>query len=138
MSEHPNLKVIYSFFDCYNNGDMEGIKKVMAEDIKWHIPGNHPLSGTKNGIQEVMNYFDLLSKGSFRAEHLVMGVNDHYVLDCHRNISNIANMENFNQLSCLLWKIEHQKIIEVFNFPQDQASTDAFFNQWCRTINDSQ
>ena len=126
---HPNLVLINDFFEAYANNNIEGIKKILSENIKWHIPGEHPLSGTKTGVDEVLEYFRLLNKGLFKAEPIVMGVNDSYVIDCHRNWSNIENEENLNNMSCLLWKIEDGKIVEVFNFPENQHKVDSFFSK---------
>ena len=126
---HPNIILINDFFKAYSINDIEGISKILSEDIKWHIPGYHPLSGTKTGIKEVMEYFQQLNKGLFKAEPIVMGVNDNFVIDCHRNWSNLENEENLNNMSCLLWKIEDGKIVEVFNFPENQHKVDKFFSK---------
>ena len=126
---HPNIILINDFFKAYSINDIEGISKILSEDIKWHIPGDHPLSGTKTGIKEVLAYFQLLNKGLFKAEPIVMGVNDNFVIDCHRNWSNLENVENLNNMSCLLWKIEDGKIVEVFNFPENQHKVDKFFSK---------
>ena len=107
---HPNLVLINDFFASYGNNDLEGIKKVLAEDILWHIPGEHPLSGTKKGIVEVLAFFKKLNKGAFKAEPIIMGVNDQFVIDCHRNWSNLEGTENLNAMSCLLWRIEDDMI----------------------------
>lgn len=126
---HPNLTLINSFFNAYGDNDIDEISKILAEDIKWHIPGAHPLSGTKTGVNEVLAFFKSLNKGLFKAEPIVMGVNDSYVIDCHRNWSNLENEDNLDNMSCLLWKIENNKIVEVFNFPQNQHIVDAFFTK---------
>lgn len=127
-ASHPNLALINNFFQAYAKNDLDGIKEILAENIKWHIPGSHPLSGTKTGVNEVLNYFQQLNKGAFQAESIVMGVNDNFVIDCHKNWSNITHGENLNNMSCLLWKIENNKIVEVYNFPEDQHKVDAFFS----------
>ncbi len=57
MGSHPNTKLIHDFFKAYSVNDAEGIGKILAEDIKWHIPGTHPLSGTKHGVKAVLEYF---------------------------------------------------------------------------------
>lgn len=126
---HPNLLLINDFFTAYGSNDLNGIKKVLAEDILWHIPGEHPLSGTKTGIDEVLDFFKKLSKGAFKAEPIVMGVNDNYVIDCHRNWSNLENSNNLDAMSCLLWRIENKKIKEVHNFPENQKDVDVFFKK---------
>lgn len=126
---HPNIELINDFFKAYSTNDVEAIKKIFANDIKWHIPGTHPLSGTKHGVNAVLEYFQQLNKGHFKAEPIVMGVNDNYVIDCHRNWSNLEGEENLNNMSCLLWKIEKNKIIEVHNFPENQQIVDLFFSK---------
>ncbi|WPR75006.1 nuclear transport factor 2 family protein [Algoriphagus sp. NG3] len=127
--KHPNIQLIENFFQAYSTADFEGMRQVMSEDIKWHIPGKHPLSGTKNGIVELMDYLEKLNQYGFKAAQIVMGVNDSYVIDCHRNWSTAPGRPVLNAMSCLLWKIEENKIVEVFNFPQDQHLVDMFFNQ---------
>lgn len=126
---HPNIELIHAFFTAYASQDHDGIKSILAENISWHIPGNHPLSGTKKGVSEVLNYFKLLNKASFKAEPIVMGVNEHFVIDCHRNWSNVENETNLNNMSCLLWRIENGKIVEVHNFPENQPAVDTFFSK---------
>jgi len=129
MSEiHPNLQSIHSFFKAYVSNDLPSIKQILSPDIEWIIPGRHPLSGTKVGIEEVLAYFTELNAYSFQAEPIVMGMNDEYVIDCHLNWSNRESGENIKAMSCLLWKIKDGKISKVYNFPQDQHMIDAFFN----------
>lgn len=125
--KHPNIQLIERFFAAYSIGNFEEMQLVMDKDIKWHIPGKHPLSGTKNGISELMEYLEKLNKFGFKAEQIVMGVNDNYVIDCHRNWSTSIGTAVLNAMSCLLWKIEENKIVEVFNFPQEQDLVDDFF-----------
>lgn len=127
--KHPNLDLIHAFFTAYGNNDILEIKKVLDENIKWHIPGDHPLSGTKTGVEEVLEFFKQLGKGLFKAEPIVMGVSDTHVIDCHRNWSNLENEENLDSMSCLLWRIEDHKIKEVHNFPENQQVVDLFFNK---------
>ena len=126
---HPNITLVNNFFTAYGSNDLGGIKKVLAQNILWHVPGEHPLSGTKKGISEVLDFLGKLSKGAFKAEPLVMGVNDNYVIDCHRNWSNLKNSENLNAMSCLLWRIEDNQIVEVYNFPENQKDVDTFFRK---------
>lgn len=126
---HPNIELISAFFKAYGTNDIEAIQNILSDDIKWHIPGTHPLSGIKYGVNAVLKYFDQLNKGNFMAEPIVMGVNDNFVVDCHRNWSNLEGEENLNNMSCLLWRIEKGKIVEVHNFPENQQVVDLFFSK---------
>ena len=127
--KHPNIELIEKFFKAYATSDFEAMKNVISPDIRWHIPGSHPYSGTKLGIPEVVKYLEKLNEFGFKAEQIVMGVNHQFVIDCHRNWSTSAGTKSLNAMSCLLWKIENNHIVEVFNFPQDQILVDNFFNQ---------
>ena len=126
---HPNLQVIGKFFEAYGNNDQKAISEILAVDIRWHIPGNHPLSGTKTGSGEVLAFFKELEKGAFKASPIATGINGEYVIDCHKNWSELEGDDQFEGMSCLLWRIEDGKIKEVHNFPQDQNVVDSFFNK---------
>jgi ketosteroid isomerase-like protein len=128
-SHHPNLDLIQTFFHAYAANDLEAIKQILSPDIEWIIPGRHPLSGTKVGLEEVLGYFKQLNKCAFQAKPIVMGFNDDYVIDCHVNWSNLPGEENVKGMSCLLWQFKDGKISKVYNFPEDQHMIDAFFNK---------
>ncbi|MFD2937826.1 nuclear transport factor 2 family protein [Spirosoma flavum] len=129
MVSHPNTELVHRFFQAYATNDLSTIETILSPTIQWHIPGQHPLSGVKKGIDEVLTYLTQLGKAAFGASPIVMGANEHYVIDCHQNWSSLEGIENLNAMSCLLWKIEAGKISEVYNFPEDQHQVDAFFSK---------
>lgn len=126
MNSHPNINIIQNFFTAFANNDMHGIRAVMSDNIRWIIPGHHPLSGTKTGIAEVMAYFELLAKVGFKAEPKFLEANDQYVVDVHRVYSTIGEAI-LDGTSILVWKIENNRVVEVQNFPGDQHAWDDFF-----------
>jgi len=132
--QHPNIQLIHHFFAAYSTNDLQGIRNVLAGDIKWHIPGRHALSGTKQGVDEVLAYFTQLQAFNFKASPILMGMNDDYVIDCHLNWSNLPGEENVQKMSCLLWKFKDGMISEVWNFPEEQHVVDAFFNKHAVTV----
>src|SRR3569832_2050712 len=107
---HPNLQLIQTFFKAYSTNDLTAIAQVLAPDIEWTIPGQHPLSGVKRGANEVLDYFKQLNVFSFQAKPMVMGMNDDYVIDCHLNWSNREDGENIELMSCLLWQFKEGRI----------------------------
>ncbi len=128
VNKHPNLQLIEKFFDAFANANMEGIQSILAPNIRWIIPGHHPLAGTKVGVREVLAYFEQLSKAGFKAEPKFMEANDSYVVDFHRVYSTKGPLK-LDGNSLLVWRFEEGKIVEVQNFPGDQHEWDRFFWQ---------
>jgi ketosteroid isomerase-like protein len=126
MDKNDNIKLIESFFSFFSKGDITGIESVLAEDIRWIIPGHHPLAGVKVGIPEVLSYFEQLAKSGFKAEPKFLEANDQYVVDFHR-VFNTHGEARLDGTSILVWKIENDKIAEVQNYPGDQHAWDDFF-----------
>lgn len=56
--KNTNVDIINNFFNYYSNGDIEGLKKVVWHNVRWFFPGQNPLSGTKQGVEEVIEFFD--------------------------------------------------------------------------------
>jgi uncharacterized protein len=129
LENNTNVKVVQSYYEAYGKKDLEGIRQFLAEDVQWHIPGRHPLSGTKNGINEVISFFDELGKAGFKAEVMILAANDDYVIDAHRGWSNITNGDNIDLNWVLLYQIENGKIKRVINFAGDQDIADEFFTK---------
>lgn len=124
--QHKNLELIQSFFIAYNQKDMEALGNILDSEITWNIPGEHPLSGLKRGVEEVLDYFKELEYYQFQAANLVLGANESFVVDCHQNWTDF-NGKRFEVKSCLLWEIQGGKIKVVHNFPGDQKVVNDFF-----------
>lgn len=128
MSRHPNVELIERYYAAYGRGDIDFLKKnIFAPDIKWTIPGRHPLAKTYHGVDEVVGFFEALKKGNFKAETYFLEANDNYVVDMHRGWGE-AKGHKIDQRWCLVFKIKDGKIVEAQNFPGDQHEADAFFN----------
>ena len=122
-----NLSKISDFFTAYANKDVSAVSRVMGDDIVWHIPGHHPLAGTKRGIREVLAFFDLLARADFKAQPIVVAEDGDYVVDHHRGWSTAGS--GLDVTWCLVFRFEGGKIREVTNFCADQHKADLFFHE---------
>lgn len=122
-----NMKVVQNFFAAYGANDLDGIAAVMDENVKWHIPGRHPLSGTKNGRDEVLAFFAQLGLAGFQADPIFFGADETHVVDIHRGWSNADGMPNVDTTWALVYRIENGKIIEATNLSADQDAANTFF-----------
>jgi len=121
-----NVAIVKQFFKYYEKNDIVGLREIFAPDIEWHVPGHHPLAGTKKGIEEVIAYYKQLQKANFKAEVLILEGNKNYVIDCHRGWAKVGDIK-LDMDWVLLYTIEHGKIKSMKNFPGDQHAADDFF-----------
>lgn len=126
-SPEDNIKVVQDFFAAYGASDLDGIAAVMDANVKWHIPGRHPLSGTKIGRDEVLAFFEQLGTAGFQAEPIYFGADETHVVDIHRGWSNADGKPNVDTTWALVYRIENGKIVEATNLSADQDAANAFF-----------
>lgn len=129
VAETPedNIKVVQDFFAAYGANDLNGIAAVMDENVQWHIPGRHPLSGTRNGRDEVLAFFAQLGAANFQADPIYFGADETYVVDIHRGWSNAEGKPNVDTTWALVYRIEDGKIVEATNLSADQDAANTFF-----------
>jgi ketosteroid isomerase-like protein len=128
-SPEENRQVIADYYAAYATGDMSRVTAFFADDIEWHIPGHHPLAGTKHGKQEVSAFFDQLGRSNFRAELIALMADENWVIDMHRGWSDRDGLDNVDTIWVLAYRVEDGKIKEARNFSFDQAAADSFFWQ---------
>jgi uncharacterized protein len=81
VDEHPNAAQVREGFDAYNRGDLEAMRPFLAENILWHVGGDHPLSGDYRGRDAVLDYCRKaldLTGGTLKGEPLEILVNDRH------------------------------------------------------------
>lgn len=127
----PNQDLINQFFEGYIKRDLEMIRKVMPKDVSWNFPGSHPFAGVKNGVEEVVAFFDamgkVMSKSNPKVIKLVDGENDNYLLECHRVVTDRQDGINIDHHICVLWTFSNNKIISGKHFFSDPDAANAFF-----------
>lgn len=124
-NEHPNVALIRRYYEVYGSGDLKALRQFFAPDIRWTIPGHHPLAGTKTGADEVLAFFAQLAKSGFRAEILFLAADRDWVVDMHRGWS--TTPEGLDITWTLAYRIRGRTIVEAVNFAADQHAADAFF-----------
>lgn len=121
-------------FNAYNNaliaGDFDAVFATMADDIVWHQPGNHSMSGLKEGkavLGAHLGGFSAVTNGTFKV--LTNWVSDNGDLVA-ANVTFVGIHENGKEINMNgidLFRMEDDKIKEVWLFSSDQAEEDAFW-----------
>lgn len=123
-----------SVFNTYNealiNGDFAAVFETMADDIKWHQPGNNPLSGVtvgKQALGEHLGKFAEKSNGTFKVITNWVSSNDCFVAANVTFVAEHSNEDKLDMNGIDLFKIENGKIQEVWLFSSEQAIEDKFW-----------
>ena len=125
-TREQKLAAIQEFFAAYGEHDRDRIGAVLAASVTWTIPGHHPLSGTKHGVDEVLAFFDALAAAGMKAETYFLEASDEYVVDIHRGWSTAGEGE-VNTDWALVWHFDDDgKVDRVTNLSGDQHQMDSY------------
>jgi ketosteroid isomerase-like protein len=129
-SSEANLALFHQFYQCFLDNDLDTMRnQVMAPDVVWHIPGQHTLSGTHRGVDEILAYFGAVGSSNFNSEMRYLHADDNYVVQVHRGWSNRGDGTDIDMLWVLVYRIENGRIAEAQEFAEDQAAANAFFSR---------
>ena len=77
MAEQDNAVVVRELYECFGQGDIDGLLGRMTEDIQWHVPqiAGVPLSGQRRGQDSIREFFHGLVQsqeiGEMEIDHVV-------------------------------------------------------------------
>ncbi len=125
-------QLVDTFFEAYTKRDKEGIKQVMDENVTWSFLGQHKLAGIKNGIDEVIAFFDnmgsIMKESNTTVNKLIVASNDNYLIECQHLKTNREDGINIEHDASVLWTFNNGKIISGKHFFADPKAVDAYFN----------
>ncbi|MFI7700206.1 nuclear transport factor 2 family protein [Nonomuraea sp. NPDC049480] len=120
------IEAIERFFTAYAAHDLDGMRAVLSDEIEWVIPGHHPLSGVKRGVEEVAAFLAQLGKAGFQAEPIFLEADQEHVVDIHRGWTTQGSGK-VDTLWALVWHFNAAgKVDRVVNLSGDQHQMDAF------------
>jgi ketosteroid isomerase-like protein len=126
---HPNEDLVRTFYEARAKGDRDGVRRLLAPDIRWHDPYPPPFGGDFAGIDEVVR---------FLFGPLAYGLEDSG-LDVHDVVSNdrhavalvswwaVLNGRRMDGREIGVYHIRAGKITEVWFMTEDKPASDAFF-----------
>lgn len=123
-----------SVFGAYNDalikGDFAAVFETMSDDVKWHQPGNNPLSGVvagKQSLGEHLGKFAEKSNGTFKVLTNWVSSNDCFVAASVTFMAEHSNEDKLDMSGIDLFKIEDGLIKEIWLFSAEQAVEDNFW-----------
>lgn len=125
-----NADLIRTGYEAFAAGDVPAVLAIFADDIVWHVSGRNPLSGTYNGPEEVLGFFQNLgerSNGTFNLEV-------HDILDNGKDkvvllLTETAQREDrsLDESAVHVWDVQDGKASRFQSFIADEHAADAFW-----------
>jgi ketosteroid isomerase-like protein len=109
-----NTEVIKRMYAAFHAGDMDKLRnEVYAPDITWYMPGQHPLSGLHDGIDQVMAFNAALANAGITVDNLHVGeLDDGTVVEKHLGHGH-ADGVDYLFPTCTSYRVENDRIVEV-------------------------
>ncbi|GAB1545390.1 hypothetical protein NUACC21_80660 [Scytonema sp. NUACC21] len=125
---HSNIAIVEKMYQSLGKGDLETLRnEVFTADVVWKLPGHHPLSGTMQGIDEVLAFFRKLGTSGLQAEVIkIDAINEDTVTEVHRVYGESKGV-SMNILTCTHYQIRNNKIAQVEDYIHNQAVADRYF-----------
>lgn len=125
-----NLDIFNAYNQALIAGDFPAVFDTMADDIIWHQPGDNQVSGTVIGKEKLgqhLAFFAEQTNGTFKV--ITNWVSDNQDLIA-ANVTFLGTKPDGTELNMNgidLFRIEDNKIKEVWLFSADQAGEDKFW-----------
>lgn len=126
---HPNHDLIKRAYDAFGRGDIPTVLGILDKGIRWHVPGQSPLSGDYIGHEQVLGFFQKsmeLSGGTLRIElHDIVASDAVVFVLCTLSATRSGKQAEF--LAVHLWRIFDSRAIEFREFQGDEAAENKFW-----------
>jgi ketosteroid isomerase-like protein len=128
LAEHPNVATFRTIYTAFNTGDMETLASFFDEDVVWHTPGRHILTGTYEGRAATFASFAEefeRSGGTYSVEvRDVLANDDHIVAFLHATADREG--KRLDQEYAIVFAMRDGKIHAAWEVWKDQPSDDEF------------
>jgi ketosteroid isomerase-like protein len=130
VGEHPNVERVRDGFAAFNRGDVEAMRPFIADDIVWHVGGDHPLSGDYRGREAVLDYVTRvldLGGGTLKGEPLDILANDRHAGVFQRVTAERDGRRLDVVLAQALTLDQEGRWLEYWALADEQDAVDAFW-----------
>jgi len=130
MDISGNKRIIQTFFDSGNCGDMESCFAQLADDVTWTNIGSTQYSGTYRGkavlMEELLGpLFGKLKAGIFSTVDNIIAEGDMVVAQS-RGTAETLDGRTYNNTYCHVFKLRDEKIAEVTEYLDTALINDVF------------
>lgn len=114
---HENARTLRTGYDAFSKGDLDTIRELWADDIRWHSYGDTPFSGEYRGVDTVFR--DVFARIPEETDAFELTVHAILADDEHGVVMVDQVMRRGD-------RVHSGKAIHVYHFDRDGRITEAF------------
>ena len=126
---HPNRDLIQRVYDAFGGGDIPTVLGILDKEIRWHVPGQSPLSGDYIGHEQVLGFFQKsmeLSGGTLRIElHDIVASDTAVFVLCTVSATRSGQHAGFFEVH--VWRVFDGRAVEFREFQGDEHTENKFW-----------
>jgi ketosteroid isomerase-like protein len=131
MAEHPGVARARDCVDHFHKGDPDVVQDYYADDIVWHVAGNHDLSRDYRRRDALLEYFGKvrdLTGGTLRLEpESILASNRHIAMFIR--VTGQKDGKELNVLQAQVLKVAPDgRWAEFWSLADDQDAVDSFWS----------
>ena len=130
MTEHPNVERVKAALAAYATGDREQIAPHLAEDVVWHVGGEHALAGDYRGREAVLDYYAKvreLTGATLTLDPVAIMADDEHAAIFMHVTGQRGDVTLDTELAEALRLDSEGRWVEFWALADDQPSVDAFW-----------
>lgn len=129
MSESPSARLARAAWEAVSQSDVEAVERLCAEDLIWHASGRGSRSGHYRGRDAVIEYLAAIGDAAERFDsRLERVLADDDLVAVLFHVSGKRGQSELDTGFILLFRVEDERIAEVWAVPRDQHAVDEFWS----------
>lgn len=132
-------EIVHQFYVSLAKGDFEKVGSLLADDLVWHQPGKGALSGSYKGKEAVFSHLGRmaqLSGGTFAIDQIDYITENDPLVAAAVAFEVFAFDKSMRMRGIDLYRVENDKIQEVWLFSERIDEEDAFWTKALKLWND--
>ena len=131
-------EIVHQFYASLAKGDFENVGSLLADDLVWHQPGKGSVSGSYKGKEAVFSHLGRMSElsgGTFAIDQIDYITENDPLVVAAVAFKALAFSKSIQMRGIDLFRVENDKIQEVWLFSEHIDEEDAFWTEALRLSN---
>ncbi len=128
MNRSPAARLARAAWEAVSKSDVDAVERLCSEDLVWHASGRGSRSGDYRGRDAVIEYLAAIGDAAERFDsRLDRVLADDDLVAVLFHVSGRRGARELDTDFILLFRVQDERIAEVWAVPRDQHAVDEFW-----------